>query len=119
VQDGGFARGGFCGAFSGDAFCGLAQADGIIVQLGLRLRDRRVAEDLLVEAGDGCEVEGGRGGVERVGGLGSTIVGAAQDRDIYVVLGLTLIVTFVYGLASLLVDISYAYFNPRVRLGDD
>lgn len=57
--------------------------------------------------------------VFNLGGLGSTIVGAAQDRDIYVVLGLTLIVTFVYGLASLLVDISYAYFNPRVRLGDD
>lgn len=52
-------------------------------------------------------------------GLGSTIVLAAKDRDLYVVLGLTLIVTFVYGVASLLVDLSYAYFNPRVRLGDD
>lgn len=57
--------------------------------------------------------------VFNLGGLGSAIVLAAQDRDIYVVLGLTLIVTFVYGLASLLVDLSYAYFNPRVRLGDD
>jgi ABC-type dipeptide/oligopeptide/nickel transport system permease component len=57
--------------------------------------------------------------VFNLGGLGSQIVLAAKDRDIYVVLGLTLIVTFVYGVASLLVDLSYAYFNPRVRLGDD
>ena len=52
-------------------------------------------------------------------GLGSQIVASAKDKDIYVVLGLTLIVTFIYGLASLAVDLSYAYFNPRVRLGDD
>ncbi|CAN5671543.1 ABC transporter permease [soil metagenome] len=57
--------------------------------------------------------------VFNLGGLGSQIVAAAKDRDIYVVLGLTLIVTFVYGVASMLVDLSYAYFNPRVRLGDD
>lgn len=52
-------------------------------------------------------------------GLGSTIVTAAADKDIYLVTGLTMVVTLVYGLASLLVDLSYAYFNPRVRLGDD
>jgi ABC-type dipeptide/oligopeptide/nickel transport system permease component len=57
--------------------------------------------------------------VFNLGGLGSQIVAAAKDRDIYVVLGLTLIVTFVYGVASMLVDLSYAYFNPRGRLGDD
>lgn len=52
-------------------------------------------------------------------GLGSQIVTAAVDRDLPVVIGLTMIVTLVYGLASLIVDMSYAYFNPRVRLGDD
>ena len=52
-------------------------------------------------------------------GLGSQIVTAAVDRDLPVVIGLTMIVTLVYGVASLLVDLSYAYFNPRVRLGDD
>jgi ABC-type dipeptide/oligopeptide/nickel transport system permease component len=51
-------------------------------------------------------------------GLGSQIVRSAVDYDLPVVLGLTLIVTFIYGMASLLVDISYAYLNPRVRLGD-
>lgn len=52
-------------------------------------------------------------------GLGSQIVFSARDRDLIVVLGLTLLVTLVYGLASLAVDMSYALFNPRVRLGAD
>ncbi len=52
-------------------------------------------------------------------GLGSQIVRSAADRDIPVVIGLTMVVALVYGLASLAVDLSYAYFNPRVRLGDD
>ena len=52
-------------------------------------------------------------------GLGSQIVQSAKDLDTPVVLGLTMIVMFVYGFMSLLVDLSYAYFNPRVRLGDD
>ncbi len=52
-------------------------------------------------------------------GLGSQIVASAKAFDAPVVLGLTLIVTFVYGLASMAVDISYAYFDPRVKLGDD
>ncbi|MEO6988961.1 MAG: ABC transporter permease, partial [Aquihabitans sp.] len=57
--------------------------------------------------------------VFNLNGLGSTIVTAAADKDIYLVTGLTMVVTLVYGLASLAVDLSYAYFNPRVRLGDD
>lgn len=52
-------------------------------------------------------------------GLGSQIVRSAKDYDLPVVLGLTLIVTAIYGLASLAVDVSYAILNPRVRLGDD
>ncbi len=57
--------------------------------------------------------------VFNLNGLGSSIVIAAADKDIYLVTGLTMVVTLVYGLASLAVDLSYAYFNPRVRLGDD
>lgn len=52
-------------------------------------------------------------------GLGSQIVLSARQGDLPVVLGLTFIVTIIYGLASLAVDISYAYLNPRVRLGDE
>jgi ABC-type dipeptide/oligopeptide/nickel transport system permease component len=35
-----------------------------------------------------------------------------------VVLGLTLVVVVVYSLINLIVDVSYAYFDPRVRLGE-
>lgn len=52
-------------------------------------------------------------------GLGSTIVAGAKAFDAPVVMGLTIVVTLVYGLATMAVDISYAYFDPRVKLGDD
>ena len=52
-------------------------------------------------------------------GLGSTIANAVADRDLPVVLGLTLAVVLVYSIVNLLVDISYAWFDPRVRLGSD
>lgn len=50
-------------------------------------------------------------------GLGSEIVDAVGARDLPVLLGLTLVVVLVYALANLLVDISYAWFDPRIRLG--
>lgn len=50
-------------------------------------------------------------------GLGSTIADAALDRDLPVMLGLTLVVVLVYSFVNLIVDISYAWFDPRVRLG--
>ncbi|MFN8018465.1 MAG: ABC transporter permease [Acidimicrobiales bacterium] len=52
-------------------------------------------------------------------GLGSQIVFSARSSDIPAVLGLTILVTLIYGIASVAVDLSYAYFDPRVRLGDD
>lgn len=52
-------------------------------------------------------------------GLGSTIADAVTSRDLPVVLGLTLVVVVVYSLINLVVDVSYAYFDPRVRLGED
>ncbi|NLD78450.1 MAG: ABC transporter permease [Acidimicrobiales bacterium] len=57
--------------------------------------------------------------VFNIQGLGSQIVASAKDLDMPVVIGLTMLVTLVYGTMSLLVDLSYAYLNPRVRLGDD
>jgi ABC-type dipeptide/oligopeptide/nickel transport system permease component len=52
-------------------------------------------------------------------GLGSKIVEAADGRDLPVLVGLTFVVVLVYGIANLAVDISYAWFDPRVRLGGD
>lgn len=50
-------------------------------------------------------------------GLGSTIAESVGSRDLPVTLGLTLAVVIVYSVANLLVDLSYAWFDPRIRLG--
>lgn len=50
-------------------------------------------------------------------GLGSKVARAASASDLPVVLGLSMAVMLIYGLANLLVDLSYAYLDPRIRLG--
>jgi ABC-type dipeptide/oligopeptide/nickel transport system permease component len=50
-------------------------------------------------------------------GLGSTLADSVTSRDLPVVLGLTLAIVVVYSLVNLVVDVSYAWFDPRVRLG--
>lgn len=52
------------------------------------------------------------------GGLGFYIADAVERRDLPVLLGLTTVVVIAYALINLLVDISYAWFDPRVRLGE-
>jgi len=52
-------------------------------------------------------------------GLGSAIADAVSERDLPVLLGLTLAVTIAFALVNLLVDISYAWFDPRIRLGKE
>jgi peptide/nickel transport system permease protein len=50
-------------------------------------------------------------------GLGSEIANAVGARDLPVLLGLTLAVVIAFALINLIVDISYAFFDPRIRLG--
>jgi ABC-type dipeptide/oligopeptide/nickel transport system permease component len=50
-------------------------------------------------------------------GLGSKIAQSVQQRDTPVVLGLTLVVVLIYVLVNLLVDLSYSWFDPRIRYG--
>ena len=50
-------------------------------------------------------------------GLGSAISDSVIDRDLPVTLGLTLAVVIAYSVINLLVDLSYAWFDPRIRLG--
>jgi len=45
-------------------------------------------------------------------------VGAIADRDPAVIAGSVLFATFFFVLANLLVDLSYAWVDPRVRLGE-
>lgn len=50
-------------------------------------------------------------------GLGSEIANAVSARDLPVLLGLSLAVVIAYALINLVVDVSYAFFDPRIRLG--
>lgn len=50
-------------------------------------------------------------------GLGSEVVAAVEHRDLPVILGLTLAVVVVYSIINLVVDVSYAWFDPRIRFG--
>jgi ABC-type dipeptide/oligopeptide/nickel transport system permease component len=52
-------------------------------------------------------------------GLGSEIANSIGDRDLPVLLGLTLAVTIAFSVINLLVDLSYAWFDPRIRLGEE
>ncbi len=49
-------------------------------------------------------------------GLGTWSVGAALNKDLAAVLGFTLLAALVYVLVNLVVDITYAYLDPRIRL---
>lgn len=51
-------------------------------------------------------------------GLGSKVARAAGQSDLPVVLALSMVVMLVYGLVNLVVDVSYAKLDPRIRLGD-
>jgi ABC-type dipeptide/oligopeptide/nickel transport system permease component len=50
-------------------------------------------------------------------GLGSEIANAVGARDLPVLLGLTLAVVLAFAVINLIVDVSYAFFDPRIRLG--
>jgi ABC-type dipeptide/oligopeptide/nickel transport system permease component len=49
-------------------------------------------------------------------GIGRTLFEAIQARDYIVVQALTLVTAITYVVINLLVDISYAYLDPRIRL---
>ena len=52
-------------------------------------------------------------------GVGLLALQATATRDFPVVQGVVTAVATVFVLANLLVDIAYAYLNPRIRLGVD
>jgi len=51
-------------------------------------------------------------------GIGHMILDATADRDPAVLAGCTLLVSVFFVLANLLVDLAYAWVDPRVRLGE-
>jgi ABC-type dipeptide/oligopeptide/nickel transport system permease component len=52
-------------------------------------------------------------------GLGLEISRSLVRRDLPMLLGLTLAVVLAYAFINLLVDVSYAWFDPRLRLGKE
>jgi peptide/nickel transport system permease protein len=52
-------------------------------------------------------------------GVGLLALQAIETRDFPVVQGVVIVVAAVFVLVNLLVDVAYAYLNPRVRLGVD
>ncbi|MGH9278962.1 MAG: ABC transporter permease [Acidimicrobiales bacterium] len=50
-------------------------------------------------------------------GIGSRVAGAASSLDAPIVLGLTLVIVLAYVVINLLVDVSYALLDPRIRYG--
>lgn len=51
-------------------------------------------------------------------GIGSEIATAARGRDAPVVIGLTVVVVVAIAFVTLIVDLSYAALDPRIRLND-
>jgi peptide/nickel transport system permease protein len=49
-------------------------------------------------------------------GMGTALVNAIQSRDYPVVQGFVVVNALIFVLANLIVDISYAYLDPRIRL---
>jgi len=52
-------------------------------------------------------------------GMGREIARRAEAKDAPVVLGLTLVLILVYVVASLVVDLSYGFLDPRIRYGKE
>ncbi len=48
-------------------------------------------------------------------GLGQSTIAAVVDRDYAVIMGTTLFYAFIITMANLIVDISYAFVDPRIR----
>ena len=55
--------------------------------------------------------------VFNLAGVGRTLYEAITGRDYVVIQGFTLIIAFIYVMVNLIVDVSYGYLDPRVRLG--
>jgi peptide/nickel transport system permease protein len=49
-------------------------------------------------------------------GVGKTLYDAITSRDYGVVQGFTLIIAFMFVAINLIVDVSYGFFDPRIRM---
>ncbi len=77
----------------------------VVTLLGIQLRNL-VGGSVLVET------------VFNIPGIGRLMVRAVFDKDFVIVQGCIVMIALVVALANLLVDISYGYFDPRIRYED-
>jgi peptide/nickel transport system permease protein len=56
--------------------------------------------------------------VFNIPGMGSFMVRAVFNKDFLIVQGCIMVIALVVALANLAVDISYGYFDPRIRYED-
>ena len=49
-------------------------------------------------------------------GIGALAYDSLLSRDYYVIMALTLLIAVTYVLANLLVDVTYGFLDPRIRL---
>jgi peptide/nickel transport system permease protein len=49
-------------------------------------------------------------------GIGRSVYEAITGRDYVVIQGFTIVIAFIYVAVNLMVDISYMFLDPRVRL---
>jgi peptide/nickel transport system permease protein len=56
------------------------------------------------------------GEVLTVLGMGTALVNAILSRDYPVIQGFTVVVALIFVFSNLIVDVSYAYLDPRIRL---
>ena len=49
-------------------------------------------------------------------GMGTSMVNAIEARDYPIIQGFTIIIALIFVLSNLIVDVSYAYLDPRIRL---
>jgi ABC-type dipeptide/oligopeptide/nickel transport system permease component len=52
-----------------------------------------------------------------VPGIGRQFVTSVSSRDYPLLMGVTLLITTVVALVNLVVDLSYAFLDPRIRYG--
>jgi peptide/nickel transport system permease protein len=77
----------------------------VVTLLGIQLRNL-VGGSVLVET------------VFNIPGMGSFMVRAVFNKDFLIVQGCIMVIALVVALANLAVDISYGYFDPRIRYED-
>jgi len=49
-------------------------------------------------------------------GMGTAMVNGIMARDYPIIQGFTIIIALIFVFSNLIVDVSYAYLDPRIRL---